>query len=111
LEELCANYFETDKTVDATRVAIQGHSRYGKAALVTMALDERFATGYISSSGAGGAQLHRRTFRRSTRRSSTATSVSASTPGGHTAEPTWPTFLTFAARYFDVPGRRTSSAR
>jgi len=56
------DYFETDKTVDATRVAIQGHSRYGKAALVTMALDERFATGYISSSGAGGAKLHRRKF-------------------------------------------------
>ena len=56
------DYFETDKAVDATRVAIQGHSRYGKAALVTMALDERFATGYISSSGAGGAKLHRRKF-------------------------------------------------
>jgi hypothetical protein len=26
--------------------------------------------------------------------------------GGHTAEPTWPTFLTFAAKYFDKPGRR-----
>ena len=48
--------------MDAKRVAIQGHSRYGKAALVTMALDERFATGYISSSGAGGAKLHRRKF-------------------------------------------------
>jgi hypothetical protein len=56
------DYFETDKAVDARRVAIQGHSRYGKAALVTMALDERFATGYISSSGAGGAKLHRRKF-------------------------------------------------
>ena len=56
------DYFETDKAVDATRVAIQGHSRYGKAALVTMAFDERFATGYISSSGAGGAKLHRRKF-------------------------------------------------
>jgi hypothetical protein len=27
--------------------------------------------------------------------------------GGHTAEPTWPTFLTFAAKYFDKPGRRS----
>ena len=56
------DYFETDKAVDAKRVGIQGHSRYGKAALVTMALDERFAIGYISSSGAGGAKLHRRKF-------------------------------------------------
>ena len=54
------DYFATDKSVDAKRVAIQGHSRYGKAALVTMAYDSRFATGFISSSGEGGAKLHRR---------------------------------------------------
>jgi hypothetical protein len=56
------DYFETDKAVDATRVGIQGHSRYGKAAIVAMAFDQRFAIGYISSSGAGGAKLHRRKF-------------------------------------------------
>jgi len=56
------DYFETDKTVDAKRVGIEGHSRFGKAALVTMAYDERFAIGYISSSGEGGAKLHRRNF-------------------------------------------------
>jgi hypothetical protein len=54
------DYFESDKTFDAKKVAIQGHSRYGKAALVTMAYDSRFATGFISSSGEGGAKLHRR---------------------------------------------------
>jgi hypothetical protein len=54
------DYFETDKTVDAKHVAIEGHSRYGKAALVTLAYDARFATGFISSSGEGGAKLHRR---------------------------------------------------
>ena len=54
------DYFETDPAVDARRVAIEGHSRWGKAALVAMAYDDRFATGYISSSGAGGAKLHRR---------------------------------------------------
>jgi hypothetical protein len=54
------DYLETDKDVDAKKVAIQGHSRYGKAALVTMAYDSRFATGFISSSGEGGAKLHRR---------------------------------------------------
>ena len=56
------DYFETDKAVDAKRVGIQGHSRYGKAAIVAMAFDQRFAIGYISSSGAGGAKLHRRKF-------------------------------------------------
>ncbi|HTE24738.1 endo-1,4-beta-xylanase [Flavitalea sp.] len=54
------DYFETDKSVDAKRVAIEGHSRYGKAALVALAYEPRLATGFISSSGAGGAKLHRR---------------------------------------------------
>lgn len=56
------DYFETDKAVDAKRVGIEGHSRYGKAALVTMAYDRRFAVGYISSSGEGGAKLWRRNW-------------------------------------------------
>lgn len=56
------DYFETEKSVDARRVGIEGHSRYGKTALVTMAYDPRFAIAYISSSGAGGAELYRRNF-------------------------------------------------
>jgi len=56
------DYLETDKSVNAKEVGISGHSRYGKAALVTMAYDQRFAIGYISSSGAGGAELYRRNF-------------------------------------------------
>jgi hypothetical protein len=56
------DYFETDKTVDAKRVGIEGLSRYGKAAIVTMAYDPRFAIGFIGSSGAGGVKLHRRNF-------------------------------------------------
>ncbi|HZJ42517.1 MAG TPA: hypothetical protein VFD63_02020, partial [Pyrinomonadaceae bacterium] len=56
------DYFETDKSVDAKQVGIEGLSRYGKAALVTMAYDQRFAIGFIGSSGEGGAKLHRRNF-------------------------------------------------
>jgi hypothetical protein len=56
------DYFETDKSVDAKRVGIEGVSRYGKAALVAMAFDERFAVALIGSSGEGGAKLHRRNF-------------------------------------------------
>jgi hypothetical protein len=53
------DYLQTDKTVDAKQVGIEGLSRYGKAALVTMAFDPRFAIGFIGSSGEGGAKLHR----------------------------------------------------
>jgi hypothetical protein len=56
------DYFETDKAVDARKVGIEGLSRYGKAAIVTQAYDERFAIGFIGSSGEGGLKLHRRNF-------------------------------------------------
>jgi len=56
------DYFETDHSVDARQVGVEGHSRYGKAGLVAMAYDRRFAIAYISSSGEGGARLHRRNF-------------------------------------------------
>jgi hypothetical protein len=56
------DYLETDKAVDAKRVGIEGVSRYGKAALVTMAFDTRFAVVLVGSSGEGGAKLSRRNF-------------------------------------------------
>jgi len=56
------DYFEKDASVDAKRVGIEGLSRYGKAAIVAMAYDERFAVGFIGSSGEGGVKLHRRYF-------------------------------------------------
>ncbi len=56
------DYLETDKAVDAKQVGIEGLSRYGKAAVVTMAYDERFAIGLIGSSGQGGAKIIRRDF-------------------------------------------------
>ena len=56
------DYFETDRTIDAKRAGIEGVSRYGKAALVTMAYDTRFAVVLVGSSGEGGAKLHRRNW-------------------------------------------------
>lgn len=56
------DYFESHPGVDGSRVAIEGLSRYGKAALVTMSFDERFSIGFIGSSGAGGAKILRRNF-------------------------------------------------
>lgn len=54
------DYFETDKSVDAKQVGLEGHSRYGKATIVAMAYDQRFAIAYVSSSGEGGTKLLRR---------------------------------------------------
>lgn len=56
------DYLETDSLVDAKKVGIEGVSRYGKAALVTLAFEPRFAIGLIGSSGKGGVTLHRRVF-------------------------------------------------
>jgi hypothetical protein len=56
------DYFETNKDIDSKRVGIEGLSRYGKAALVTMAYEPRVAIGFIGSSGAGGAKILRRVF-------------------------------------------------
>ncbi|MFB3776443.1 MAG: acetylxylan esterase [Bryobacteraceae bacterium] len=56
------DYLETDKSVDAKQVAIEGVSRYGKAAIVAMAYEPRIAMGFIGSSGQGGAKLHRRNW-------------------------------------------------
>jgi len=56
------DYLETEKNVNAKQVGIEGVSRYGKAALITMAFDTRFAVVLIGSSGEGGAKLHRRNW-------------------------------------------------
>lgn len=56
------DYLETLPAVDAKRVGIEGVSRYGKAALVTMAFEPRFAMVLIGSSGEGGTKPHRRDF-------------------------------------------------
>ena len=56
------DYLETLPAVDAKHVGIEGVSRYGKAALVTMAFEPRFALVLVGSSGEGGAKPHRRNF-------------------------------------------------
>jgi len=56
------DYLETEPMVDAKHVGIEGVSRYGKAALVTLAFEQRFAMGLIGSSGEGGAKLNRRNW-------------------------------------------------
>lgn len=56
------DYLASDAAVDARQVGLEGHSRFGKAVLVAMAYDPRFAICYSSSSGEGGAKLYRHHF-------------------------------------------------
>lgn len=59
----CAmDYLETDKQVNADKIAIFGISRLGKTALWTGARDERFGMVIASCSGEGGAALSRRNY-------------------------------------------------
>ncbi len=54
------DYFEAEPLFDASKVAVEGNSRYGKTALATAVFDERVASAFVSSSGKGGATPWRR---------------------------------------------------
>lgn len=56
------DYFQTEKHINPKQIGIEGHSRWGKTALLAAAMDTRWAVVYASCSGSGGASLEKRNF-------------------------------------------------
>jgi len=53
------DYLETRSDIDLKNIAVMGHSRLGKAALVAAAYDERFAFSFPNNSGCSGDAITR----------------------------------------------------
>lgn len=87
------DYLETDRAVDAKRVAIIGASRLGKTVLWAAAHDQRFAAVIACCSGKGGAAITRRNF---------ASAFSAATPS---ESPYWmaDNYLQYQDRVDELP--------
>jgi hypothetical protein len=86
------DYFETDRAVNAKRVALIGHSRLGKTALWAGARDPRFGLVFASCSGELGASLARRDY------GETVDDVIANFPWWFNAN-----FRKYATRWNDLP--------
>jgi hypothetical protein len=86
------DYIATDPDLDATRIAVIGHSRTGKAALWSAAQDERFALACVNGAGEGGPAPARRDF------GETLAQITRNFPHWFT-----PRYATYAARIAELP--------
>ncbi|NML67219.1 acetylxylan esterase [Hymenobacter sp. RP-2-7] len=56
------DFLEKDPAIDGRHIGIEGHSRWGKTALLAGALDPRWAIVWASSAGCMGTSLEKRNF-------------------------------------------------
>jgi len=56
------DYFSADKAINPKQIGIEGHSRWGKTALLAAAMDTRWAIAFASCSGSMGASLEKRNY-------------------------------------------------